>query len=65
MKVQIHERADSIFFRLNDSEIIESEEVHPGIILDFDKRNEVVAIEVLRTKNRNRKKTTTTDPDKP
>jgi uncharacterized protein YuzE len=52
MKVQFDEKADAIFFRLDESEITESEEVHPGIILDFNKENEVVAVEVLRVKKR-------------
>jgi uncharacterized protein YuzE len=41
-----------IYFRLDESEIVESEEVHPGIILDFNKQNQVVAVEVLRVKSR-------------
>lgn len=52
MRVQFDEKADAIYFRLDESEIVESEEVHPGIILDFNKENEVVAIEVLRVKSR-------------
>jgi len=52
MRVQFDEKAGAIYFRLDESEIIESEEVHPGIILDFNKQNEVVAVEVLRIKGR-------------
>jgi uncharacterized protein YuzE len=52
MRVQFDEEADAIYFRLDESEIVESEEVHPGIILDFNEQNEVVAVEVLRVKNR-------------
>ena len=33
--------------RLDDSKIIESEEVSPGIVLDYNESNQVVAIEVL------------------
>jgi uncharacterized protein YuzE len=52
MRVQFDEKADAIYLRLNESEVIESEEVHPGIILDFNKKDEVVGVEVLRVKNR-------------
>jgi uncharacterized protein YuzE len=52
MRVQFDEKADAIFFRLDESEIVESEEVHPGIILDFNSKNEVVAVEVLRVAKR-------------
>ena len=52
MRVQFDEKADAIYLRLDESEVIESEEVHPGIILDFNKNDEVVGVEVLRVKNR-------------
>jgi uncharacterized protein YuzE len=52
MRVHFDEKADAIYLRFDESEIVESEEVHPGIILDFNERNEVVGVEVLRVKNR-------------
>ena len=36
MKVHFDEQADAVYVRLDDSPIIESEEVHPGIVLDFN-----------------------------
>jgi len=53
MRVHFDEQADAIYFRLDESEIVESHEVHPGIILDFDGQNQVVVIEVLRVKKPN------------
>lgn len=52
MRVQFDEKADAIYLRLDESQVVESEEVHPGIILDFNENNEVVGVEVLRLKNR-------------
>jgi uncharacterized protein YuzE len=52
MRVQFNEKADAIYVRFDESEVAESEEIHPGIILDFNKRDEVVGIEVLRVKKR-------------
>jgi uncharacterized protein YuzE len=52
MRVQFNEKADAIYLRFDESEVVESEEVHPGIVLDFNKQDEVVGIEVLRVKNR-------------
>ncbi|WP_081462896.1 DUF2283 domain-containing protein [Trichormus azollae] len=34
--------------RLDESKIIEYEEVYPGIVLDFNEQNQVVGIEVLQ-----------------
>ena len=54
LKFKIHydEKADAIYVRLDDSKIIESQEVESGIILDFNEENQVVGIEILRVKNR-------------
>jgi uncharacterized protein YuzE len=52
MKVHFDEQANAVYVRLDDSKIVESEEVQPGIILDYDEHNEVVGIEILRVKER-------------
>lgn len=41
-----------IYLRLDDSKIIESEEVKPGVILDFNERSEVVGVEILNVAKR-------------
>jgi len=52
MRVHFDQSADAIYFRLDDSSIIESEEVKPGIILDFNERSEVVGLEILNVGKR-------------
>ncbi len=52
MKVHFDEKADAVYMRLDDSKIIESQEVQPGIILDFNKEHQVVGVEILRVKER-------------
>jgi uncharacterized protein YuzE len=52
MKVHIDEVADALYLRLDESKIIESEEVYPGIIIDFNEHNQVVGIEILKLKSR-------------
>ena len=47
MKVHFDPETDAVYFRLDDSVIVGSEEVHPGIVLDFNEANQVVGIEVL------------------
>ena len=39
--------ADAIYLRLDDSKIIESEEINPGIVLDCNNHNQVVGNEIL------------------
>jgi uncharacterized protein YuzE len=52
MKLKIDSESDALYFRLDDAEIIESEETHPGIILDFDKDGRVIGIEILSLSSR-------------
>ena len=52
MRVQFDERADAIYLRFDESEVVQSEEVHPGIVLDFNDKDEVVGVEVLRVVKR-------------
>ena len=36
MKIHLDEHADALYLRLDDSPILDSEEVSPGIVLDFN-----------------------------
>mgnify|MGYP005864403083 FL=1 len=47
MKVRIDREDDALYFELDDVEIAGSEEVQPGIILDFDRESRLVGIEIL------------------
>jgi uncharacterized protein YuzE len=52
MKLHVDQKADALYLRLDDSKIIESEEVSPGIVLDYDERNRVVGVEILEISKR-------------
>ena len=52
MGVRLDEKADVLYLRLDDSKVVESDEVKPGIVLDFNAKNQVVGIEVLDFKRR-------------
>ena len=52
MKLKIDREGDALYFRLDDSEIVESEEVRPGVILDFDAQGQMVGIEILHISER-------------
>lgn len=52
MKMYYDEKADALYLRLDESKIIESEEVQPGIVLDYNADNQVIGVEILRVKDR-------------
>lgn len=47
MKLHVDKEADALFLRLDDSKIIESKEVAPGVVLDYNELDEVVGVEML------------------
>ncbi len=57
MRLKLDKENDALYFRLNETEIAESEEVYPGVILDFDGNGNVTGIEFLEISTR-------TEPEK-
>ena len=41
-----------LYLRLDDSKIVDSEEVSPGVVLDFNEQNQVVGMELLNLSKR-------------
>jgi len=52
MRLHVDNQADALYLRLDDSKIIESEEVAPGVILDYNENKEVVGVEMLHLSKR-------------
>lgn len=52
MKLHVDKEADALYLRLDDSKIVESEEVSPGVVLDFNEDRQVVGIEMLNLSQR-------------
>lgn len=52
MRLKIDRENDALYLRLADSAVTESEEVQPGVILDFDAEGKMVGIEVLNLSSR-------------
>lgn len=52
MKLRVDEQNDALYLRLDDSRIVESEEVQPGIVLDYNEQDQVVGIEIIGVRAR-------------
>jgi len=50
MRISYDEKVDALYLRLDDSKVVESEELKPGIVLDFNAKKQVVGIEVINLK---------------
>jgi len=47
MKIEFDPKADAMYIRLLAGEVTESDEVRPGVVLDFDVNGCVLGIEML------------------
>jgi len=52
MRIKVDKETDTLYFRLDENRIVESEEVQPGVILDYDENNQVVGVEFLNVSKR-------------
>jgi uncharacterized protein YuzE len=52
MRIRVDKDTDTLYFRLDENRIVESEEVRPGVILDYDENNQVVGVEFLNVSKR-------------
>ena len=52
MKIRVDKENDALYFRLDESRIVESEEIQPGVVLDYDENDKIVGIEFLRISSR-------------
>ena len=51
MKIKIDNEVNALYISLYDEvDIIDSEEIKPGFIVDYDKDNNIVGIEILDLK---------------
>ena len=52
MRLHVDHEADALYLRLDESKIVDSEEVSPGVVLDYNAKNEVVGVEILNLSTR-------------
>jgi uncharacterized protein YuzE len=52
MKIEYDQQADAMYIRLRAGDVAESEEVRPGVVLDFDTQGQVLGIEMLDVSKR-------------
>lgn len=55
MKLKIDRKADALYLTLDEDAAFDSEEVAPGIVIDYSKDRQVVGIEMLYLSKRVRK----------
>jgi uncharacterized protein YuzE len=52
MRLKVDRENDALYFRLDESPVVESEEATSGVILDFNRDGRVVGVEMLALSTR-------------
>ncbi len=52
MRLKVDKDNNALYFRIDEASIVESEEVQPGVILDFNAEGTVVGVELLNLSKR-------------
>jgi uncharacterized protein YuzE len=47
MKIEYDQQADAMYIRLKAGTVVESDEIRPGVVFDFDADGKVLGIEML------------------
>ena len=47
MRLKLHEESDTLYIRLSDHTVVESAELRPGLLADFDGAGHLVALQLL------------------
>ncbi|MBN2034209.1 MAG: DUF2283 domain-containing protein [Deltaproteobacteria bacterium] len=52
MRIILDKESDALYFRLDEARIADSEEIKPGVIVDYDENDRVVGVEFLNISSR-------------
>jgi uncharacterized protein YuzE len=52
MRLKVDKTSDALYLRLDEAAVVESEEVQPGIVLDYDAAGNMVGVEILNLSKR-------------
>jgi uncharacterized protein YuzE len=52
MRVRVDHKADALCLKLTDHDIVDSEEVADGIVVDYDAEGRIVGLEILDASRR-------------
>jgi uncharacterized protein YuzE len=52
MRIKVDLESDTLYFRISEDAIEQSEEINKGLIVDYDVNGKVVGIEILNVKSK-------------
>jgi uncharacterized protein YuzE len=52
MRIILDKDSDALYLRLDENRVVDSEEIKPGVIVDYDDNDRVVGVEFLNISTR-------------
>lgn len=52
MRIIVDKDSGALYFRLDENRIVDSEEIKPGVIVDYDADDRVIGVEFLNISSR-------------
>ena len=52
MRLKVDKESDALYLRLDEAAVVESEEVQPGIVFDYDAAGNMIGVEILSLSKR-------------
>ena len=52
MRLKVDRESDALYLRLDETAVVESEEIQPGVVLDYDAADNVIGVEILNLSKR-------------
>ena len=52
MRIILDKESDALYFRLDENRIVDSEEIKPGVIIDYDENDRVIGVEFMNISTR-------------
>jgi len=53
MRVSYNEKDDALYVRMDEAPIVDSEEVQPGLVVDFNENGQIIGLELHGVKAKN------------
>lgn len=52
MRIRVDKESDALYLRISEDKIVESEEVAPGILIDYGENGKILGLEIIGLKEK-------------
>lgn len=52
MRIRVDKESNALYLRISEDKIIESEEISPGIVIDYGEKGKILGLEIIGLKEK-------------